>query len=264
LDVVFVLLFYTNIFRGWTGQVDDGLLDNGILGYSLSDRFACWHNMHYFGNINTNLINMSIFVLVLSFFVFKHPKFALVDFSQFDNQKQIMLLVRLRLLIGVAAFIVPTFISFRNTLVHNYKPLGLDNRYDYVSVYGDKSYKQVFSGYAGTLDAIMVRVSNKNTSNGDCNSLVMDLWDNYYNKKICSVNIETKEILSGDYARVSLNDVKLYNSHTYSLVFSSPYSAESNCCNIYTFGDANTDDGVFCLKNGIQQLYNLGVCLDMS
>lgn len=264
-DIVFVVLYYMNICRRWISGSDDGLLANGILRNLIcsGNGVSCRHSIYYMGHIDPSLVNMAIFVLLLAYFVFMNPRNILSDLAELEDANTTIWLVRLGLIVTVGFFAIPTLLSLRNTITHNYQPLGIDNRFIYKDLSQNDEYKQTFSGCSGKLDAIMLQIS-KDYINGDTGYIVMELWDDTNNTKLYSSNVDTSGLFTGEYARVSVNSVELDAQNTYSILISSPYSKTESYYQIYTFTDSDENDSVFCTENGVKQTYDLGICLDMG
>lgn len=111
LDCLYTYSFYAVVLTQWTGNVDSQTMRYGILGKIFGgnaiSRFAC----EFYPNPGKNMMLAVLFVVLLSFFVFKHPKFTLEDLSYDDGEYNIWLL-RLRLWLAFLLYAGPCFISF--------------------------------------------------------------------------------------------------------------------------------------------------------
>lgn len=247
MDFAFVVVFYPMVVCLWPGNVDDTMLLHGVWKYLLIDRTVHKTMADIISKVDSNVLYTVLFVLILVFFVFKHPKNTLDDLSADDGWDH-MWLIRLRLVAAVLLFAVPAFLSLYDTVNSVYLEAGDIDQIEWIPVYEEQSYEQYFSGVAGTLDYIEIELATYEREN-TC-GLTMQLIDVTSGEELAAVEADPETVVNCGMHRFSFSNIDLTAEHEYCAALVSKGGTDGNCFAVGIAPDTDLEDGLYGLIDG--------------
>lgn len=261
LDTAFILVFYAFILNAWHGGIDEVVLGNGIWRDLLGNLLQAPHDRmgDFVSFIDKDTLYSAIAVFLIIFFVFKHPRNTLEDFSEPSGETLIPLL-HLRVVATAGAFILLAGLSMFSAYQNRSDIVFAPSADEWVGVMGDNTYEQNFTGSSGTLDSILVKTVTYGRSNTV--SLTVELV-NTDTDEVLAVS-DTSQIANIGYTEFDLEDLVLdANTHYQVRIYST--GATSEDC--YGIGVANTsypDTGIYGTLNGENGDFDVCIALRMK
>ncbi len=253
LEFGFLLVFYPFVVAHWQGNVDEELLRHGIWKYLLVERTEYLSMADLISKIDPNILYTVLLVLILVFFVFKHPKYTLEKLNE-DNGRDYMWLIRLRLVTAVLLFAVPAFICMYDTVTHTYITPTAAAPTQWVDVYEGDTCRQYFSGADGSLQYVDIRIATYGREN-TCD-LALTLRDETTGEVMATVFADQEEMRDSEMYRFHFSDVELSQDHDYSVALSSEGGAEGNCFAVGIAPNPDPTDDRYSSIDGIEDTMN--------
>ena len=174
VDIVFMLLFVSFSVAMIPGNVDQAMLDNGILKSLFEGRFGL--PVYFSGNIGVELTmadllpispSMSISMIsliMLVYGIFRHPKYCALDFS--ESVDSCMGWIRARFLLGVSIFVVPAFLCMLAYFLPPHRVFGTPGTSGYVYEIADGAeVYQLFESRGTSIEKIQFWIMTEAQAN---------------------------------------------------------------------------------------------------
>lgn len=125
LDSALIIVFYAFVSKYFANGVDQSMLKNGIFSFSLHDRILTdsLHMSEIYTFKDMDLLFTLIAILIIIFFVAKHPKFCMDDITQELTRENMatkfttpIIAIRIRFLAGVLGFAIPALLCLPSML----------------------------------------------------------------------------------------------------------------------------------------------------
>lgn len=259
LDIAFIVIFYPFVLNAWEGGIDEVIIGNGIWQFLFQNEFHAHRMGDYLGIVDQNTLYSALFVLLLIFFVFKHPKYSLDDFTQEDGSNYIWLL-RLRVLVAALLFIVPAFLCVREAQKGKNDIVWAPHPTEWVGILSGNTYEEHFTGISGEMECIYLCTATYDREN-DC-EVTVRLIEEESGNQLAETTLNGTEVRNGDYTEVEFPDVTVSEGKTYTVVISSEDATATNCIGIGT--GIEKDERVIALTNGEKQEYTFSAVLCMK
>lgn len=163
----FIVILYMYLANAWEGIFKNGGLTRGIFRTFLEDKtfLTSMEDIYPYGN-TTNLLTC-IWVLMLVYFVFNHPRFHTMKNDVIP--KYTMNYIRGAFLVGVLAFVIPSGICMADALKG--EVLYLDNsqvdraQCNPIAIYEESSVEQLFEAKSSKVTSIKIKLGMYNRIN---------------------------------------------------------------------------------------------------
>jgi len=247
LDIVFIIVFYAFVTQFWVDGLDAILMYNGIWNdiFNLSGKKIQVAMAEYFNVLDRHTLYSILIAILLSYFVFNHPKYKLNDISEFDKKNKYLL--QLRLIVACIVFAIPAFASVLTAAsvlsIHD-----TNNDVNWNAISENVVYEQNFAPNTGSVDGINILLATYAREN-TC-SVYMEIIDNTLNKNVLDVVLPSEKIKDCSYLNVQIEKILFDESHEYSLKLYSPDCTSNNMFAVAMTPDINVNDRNYALKNG--------------
>lgn len=260
LDVAFIVIFYPFVLNVWKGSIDEVTIKNGLWRFLFSNEFHEKRMGDYLGIIDQNTLYSALFVLLLIFFVFKHPRYALDDFRQEDGSKYIWLL-RLRVIVAALLFIVPACVCVLNAQKGKNDVVWVSHPTEWMGIFSGNTYEEHFTDVEGELESIYLYTATYDREN-DC-QVTIQLIDEESGSPLAEASLDGADAKNIEYTKVEFPDTVVSAEKSYTILISSDDATDTNCIGIGA-GVVEDDERVFAVTNGEQQDYVFSVVLVMK
>lgn len=258
LDLALMLFFVLYVVNAFEGIADDALLKNGMFGYKLTE-----------GVVNRIQVKDVLIVqdkgMALSFFaalmivvsVFKHPKYCLSDI-RIDVEKGTLGAMRIRLLGGIAIFLLPALLCFVVALKPPYVTMYTPERYaDIGPMVTNRQNSEVFIATKGELESVEFCIGTYDRETDvDITVRIVDAT----NENILFEHVVSAEGYENyEWIYVDTNELQLEVGGTYRMDVVCYDADEGNYITLYRAKNLNEQMHGYALIDGARQEYHLCV-----
>ena len=261
LDTALIVVFYPFILQAWKGGVDEATLENGVWKYLLRDTFHLKRMGDYLDFVDRTTLYSALFVLLLIMFVFKHPKYALDDFTQDDGSQYIGLL-RLRIVAAALLFIIPASLCVAESLKRKNDVFFARQPSDWAFVMGTDTHELHFSNVSGELEGIYIYTGTSERVN-DC-EVVIQLVEEESGSVLTQTVLEGESAKNLEYTQVRMEPTVLQADTTYKIVIFSTDATAANCIALGVESDVDETGHVYSTLGNVRQEFNYSMVLDMK
>lgn len=228
LDAAFLLVFYALILQVFTNNLDEKVLKGGIWRSLVLEPLSVSHTHmgDFLSFVDSNTMYSAFAVFLLLFFVFKHPRHTLQDFSQ-NPGAQYMPLIHLRVILTAGIFGILAFFSVLSAYPNLRDFVCAPTVDDWIGVNGNVVYEQPFTGASGTLDSVLVQTATYNRKNTV--SIKLQLVDADTGSVLSTATATTDDIKNVKYSTFDMHGVQLEEDGHYILRVFSPNATDDNC-----------------------------------
>lgn len=164
---IFIVALYMFSVNQWKGIADQTMLKSGIFKFLIGERSFATSMADVYGYSNQVNLGTCIFVILLVFFVFNHPKYQTVRKTEVPDH--MMNYLRVTFLAGVAAFLIPAGICLvsvvRQEVIFASNTQVKADECETVNLTDAKSVRQVFTADGDVIESIKVRFGMHNRIN---------------------------------------------------------------------------------------------------
>jgi len=258
LDLLFMLFFVMFIVQTIPNNVDQAMLNKGILkGLVDGDIGTELMMKDVVGKIGPELCLSILSMMMLVYALFKHPKYCLADVSA---RIDCMGWMRTRFLAGTAFFVLPAFLCLFVALTgadpgYQVKQTAEGASVVYMEEIGD-SVSQRFCSKGSSLDQIQFTVM----SNGRINDgyLKLTLKDAADGRILYEVDWETDNWVDGDIISLDFGDYPLAEGQYYEVLLETTAAMGDYCLGIQANnGNLTGDEMEYASVGGKKQDYQL-------
>ena len=164
---IFIVALYMFSVNQWKGIADQTMLKSGIFKFLIGEQSFATSMADVYGYSNQVNLGTCIFVILLVFFVFNHPKYQTVRKTEVPDH--MMNYLRVTFLAGVAAFLIPAGICLvsvvRQEVIFASNTQVKADECETVNLTDAKSVRQVFTADGDVIESIKVRFGMHNRIN---------------------------------------------------------------------------------------------------
>lgn len=256
-DILFMVLFVMYVSNIWFRELDQGLMENGILGGLIQGQIGAElmiKDCYLF--YNTKIIRLGLGAMLLLGTVLRFPGFCISDVSKI--QEKVLLPVRLRWGVGLAAFLVPASICLVLALCPPYCSFnGEDFAGHLPGITSQTWLSEVFTvetDDARFLDFYVYDYDRENT--GELEVTVTDMESG---ELLLSHIYDVSAFPNRGWIRLDISDCGLKAGGTYMVNFNSQSATPENSVTLYHTSSLTEDERYYGLYTGQPLGSNLSI-----
>lgn len=256
-DIAFMLIFVMYVSNKWFRELDQGMLEGGILGGLIPGQSGaelmikdCY--LYY----NTKVLNFLTGVLMLLFAAARYPAFMIDDMKAMPSR--LLAAIRIRWGAGLAVFLVPALICLVLALLPPYCTFnGEDFAGHLPGITAESWLSQVFT--VRTDDAAYLEFYVYDYDRSNTGVLEVTVTDNETGALLLAQEYDVAEFPNRGWIRLELADAGLKADGSYMVTFNSREATPDNSVTLYHTSGLTTDENYYGLYDGQPLGSNLSI-----